>query len=76
MLDSLASVGRALNPLGDRLAGLLPRCAGYAERYAAGLARAERGESAWVDGVGIDSLHRVWIELHEDLVATLGIPRP
>lgn len=75
VLDSLASVGRALGPLGDRLAGLLPRCVGYPERYAAALTRAERGERSWVDGVGVDSLHRVWIELHEDLIATLGIRR-
>lgn len=75
VLESLASVGRALGPIGDRLAGLLPRCTGYPERYAAALTRAERGEPSWVDGVGIDSLHRVWIELHEDLIATLGVPR-
>jgi hypothetical protein len=26
-------------------------------------------------GTGVDSCHRVWFELHEDLVATLGIDR-
>ena len=37
--------------------------------------RVERGERGWVDGVGLDSCHRVWFEVHEDLLATLGIPR-
>ncbi len=75
VLDDLASVGRALEPLGDRLAGALPRCAGYHARYAAALAKAERGERSWVDGIGIDSCHRVWMQLHEDLIATLGLAR-
>jgi len=29
----------------------------------------------WVDAIGIDSCHTVWFQLHEDLLATLGIPR-
>jgi hypothetical protein len=28
-----------------------------------------------VDRTDVDSCHRVWFELHEDLVATLGIDR-
>jgi hypothetical protein len=28
-----------------------------------------------VTGVGIDSCHSVWMELHEDLLATLGMQR-
>lgn len=75
VLDELGSLGTALTSLGDRLAGLLPRCAGYSSRYAAALARAERGERSWVDGLGVDSCHRVWFELHEDLIATLGLAR-
>ena len=39
------------------------------------LARVARGERAWVDGTGVDSCHTVWIELHEDLLATLGLER-
>ncbi len=35
----------------------------------------ERGEHAWVDGLGRDFCHAVWFELHEDLLATLGIAR-
>ncbi|MEK8226978.1 hypothetical protein NKG05_14185 [Oerskovia sp. M15] len=32
-------------------------------------------EGGWVDRTDVDSCHRVWFELHEDLVATLGIDR-
>lgn len=75
VLDSLGSLGRRLEPLCVELAGLLARFDGYAERYAAAMGRVERGERAWIDGVGLDSCHRVWFELHEDLIATLGIRR-
>ena len=33
------------------------------------------GEHDWVDRTDIDSCHRVWFELHEDLIATLGLSR-
>ena len=56
------------------LAGCLDRLAGYSERYEAALARARAGEREWVDGLGRDSCHTVWFQLHEDLLATLGIP--
>ena len=75
VLEDLVSVGRALEPLGVRLSGVLPRCSGYPTRYTAALAKAVQGERSWVDGIGIDSCHRVWMQLHEDLLATLGIPR-
>lgn len=34
-----------------------------------------RGERRRVDGLGVDSCHRVRFELHEDLLATLGLDR-
>lgn len=75
VLDELASYGRRLGPLGAELTAVLERFAGYDERYAAALVRAEAGQARWVDGVGVDSCHTVWIQLHEDLLATLGIDR-
>jgi hypothetical protein len=73
--DTLQSVGRQLEPLCADLSCLLTRFDGYAGRYAAALARADRGEHRWVDGVGVDSCHVVWMQLHEDLLATLGLER-
>ena len=38
-------------------------------------AGAMTGQKAWVDGHDRDSCHTVWIQFHEDLLATLGLPR-
>jgi hypothetical protein len=35
----------------------------------------QTGHHSWVDAPDRDSLHAVWIQLHEDLLATLGIER-
>ncbi|WP_245966310.1 hypothetical protein [Sphaerisporangium album] len=39
------------------------------------LARTRAGDCAWVDHTDVDSCHRVWFELHEDLIAMLGLDR-
>ncbi len=53
----------------------LQRFDGYADRFTAALERVLHGNRAWVDQTGIDSCHTVWIELHEDLLSTLGLER-
>ncbi|MFI7131533.1 transcriptional regulator [Nonomuraea sp. NPDC050153] len=75
ILYELAGIDRALIPLADRLGNVLTRFRGYDARFAAALARVQAGEGAWVDRTDVDSCHRVWFELHEDLIATLGIDR-
>lgn len=75
VLDELASYRRRLAPLCATLTTALDRFAGYDERFAGALTRAEAGRRDWVDGVGVDSCHMVWIQLHEDLLATLGLDR-
>jgi hypothetical protein len=75
VLDDLAAISRDVSPLVGRLTAALDRFAGYDHRFARALARAWRGEQRWVDASDLDSCHRVWFELHEDLVATLGIDR-
>ncbi|MET8866092.1 transcriptional regulator [Nonomuraea sp. NPDC004580] len=75
VLGELAALSDALTPLSDRLGRVLSRLRGYDIRFAAALARARAGEAGWVDGSEIDSCHRVWFQLHEDLIATLGIDR-
>lgn len=71
----LTSLGRAFGRLSHRLAQRLHRFDGYGERYAAALAHVDAGRPRWVDAPEVDSCHTVWIQLHEDLLATLGIPR-
>lgn len=75
VLHRLTAVGGELVPLAGTLAECLDRLAGYSERFEAALARARTGQQEWVDGLGRDSCHTVWFQLHEDLLATLGIAR-
>ncbi|MEV5751777.1 transcriptional regulator [Actinoallomurus sp. NPDC052308] len=75
VLSELAGIDRAFVPLAGRLEGVLTRFRGYDERFTAALARAQAGEGDWVDRTDVDSCHRVWFELHEDLIATLGLDR-
>ena len=79
LADLKAQVTQVI-PLCRSLAAALRRFDGYDDRLAVGLRRAEGGERSAVDGLRGesrrgDSLHTVWFELHEDLVATLGITR-
>lgn len=75
VLDELTAIERALAPLAGRLADILARFGGYHTRFAWALYLARAGECEWVEGTHVDSCHRVWFELHEDLIATLGIDR-
>lgn len=75
ILAELAALNRELTPLVGRLAAVLPRFGGYDDRFATALRRVRAGALDWVDRSDVDSCHRVWFELHEDLVATLGIDR-
>jgi hypothetical protein len=75
VLQSLAGTASWLVRLEEDLRECLLRFSGYADRFAAALARAEQGQRRWVDEPGIDSCHAVWFELHEDLLATLGLER-
>jgi hypothetical protein len=75
VLRTLATVEVSFQQLCDRLAGCLARFDGYADRYAVARRRAASGERGWVDAPDRDSCHLVWIQFHEDLLATLGIPR-
>jgi hypothetical protein len=72
VLRELTRIGELLAPVCDPLAAALSRFEGYPQRYAAAMARVADGERSWVDRVGPDSAHGVWLELHEDLRATLG----
>lgn len=75
VFGTLGSVGRGLETLTAELAAVLPRLRDYAERYESALSKASRGQHRWIDGVGLDSCHVVWMQFHEDLLATLGFDR-
>ncbi len=75
VLAELAAIDTGLAPLADRLAALLARFDGYHTRFSTARHRALAGDGGWVDRTDIDSCHRVWFQLHEDLIATLGLDR-
>ncbi|MFE7404701.1 transcriptional regulator [Isoptericola sp. NPDC057559] len=75
VLDELGAVAAEARPLLAGLAAELDRFSGYAERLDDALAAAREGDGARVAGVGAASVHGVWMELHEDLLATAGVPR-
>jgi hypothetical protein len=56
------------------LAAAIPRFGRYRARLGEALGRARAGEPELLTDT-LDSYHMVWFQLHEDLLATLGIPR-
>jgi len=75
VLRTLASVEISFKDLCRQLADRLARFDGYADRYSSALSKAAAGQREWVDAPDRDSCHILWIQFHEDLLATLGIPR-
>jgi hypothetical protein len=75
VIDELTALGQALDAVSERLTSVLDRFRGYDTRFSTALGRVIAGDSSWVDRTGADSCHTVWFELHEDLIATLGLAR-
>lgn len=75
VLETLAAIGGSFGGLCEQLSGCLARFDGYASLYSSALSKAQAGQRDWVAGHDRDSCHMVWIQFHEDLLATLGIPR-
>jgi hypothetical protein len=75
VLRTLTSLERAFGRLCNQLTACLRRFDGYADRYSSALSKVDKGQRHWVDSPELDSCHTVWIQFHEDLLATLGVPR-
>jgi hypothetical protein len=75
VIAELTALADQLGPLARTLEATLGRFQGYRTRFAAALDRVQAGDSGWVDRTNVDSCHKVWFELHEDLIATLGLTR-
>ena len=68
------TVERQMSAVGE-LAARLPRYARYGERFGRSLDRVDQGQLEYVTSPTVDSLHNIWFELHEDVLALLGRPR-
>ncbi len=75
VLRTLASLQGPFLQLCGQLSECLARFDGYAGRYSSAFRQAEAGQRSWIDASDRDSCHMVWIQFHEDLLATLGIRR-
>lgn len=70
----LQTAGRLARDL-QALLPLVPRYAGVIARLERGIGRVDQGEHDYVCKPTIDSVHNVWFEFHEDILAVLGRPR-
>jgi hypothetical protein len=72
---ALGAIDDAVQPICTALAAALGRYADYGPRLRAAREKVEAGDRDYFTKPLIDSYHTVWFELHEDLLATLGIER-
>ena len=75
VVDRLVDLHVRVRPVLADLRAHLARFAGYPERLRGALERVTEGDRDWFTKPTIDSYHTVWFELHEDLLATLGLER-
>ena len=59
----------------EALSSVMARYENYAPRFAEALGKLQAGDLDYLTKPMIPSYHTVWFELHEDLLATLGINR-
>jgi hypothetical protein len=75
VIDRLAALDERAGPVLQRLGDAEPRFAPYRERLRAARLRVLDGERDWLISPRVDSYHTVWMELHEELLAALGLER-
>jgi hypothetical protein len=75
VVADLARLQLQAEPLCDDLAGALDRYRPYRSRLRHAVERVAAGEGEWFTKPLMPSYHTVWFELHEDLLATLGLER-
>jgi hypothetical protein len=75
VVGRLRALEAEVQPIAADLGAVLARFSSYGPRFAAAVERVEAGQLDWFTKPTIDSFHTVWFELHENLLATLGIER-
>jgi hypothetical protein len=75
VVERLARAHARACPITDGLGAHLERFGAYTSRLGAALDKVRAGDGDWFTGMLVDSYHTVWFELHEDLMATLGLER-
>lgn len=75
VIGRLADTHEAMAPILADLATVADRFTHYGPDFSTALAKVQAGEIEWFTKPVIESYHTVWFELHEDLLASLGIER-
>jgi hypothetical protein len=75
VLDGLGVIDQKAGPVLAAMATALPRLGGYRPRLAQAYDRLRNGDDDAFTGVACGSYHDIWMELHQDLILTLGIDR-
>lgn len=75
VIERLAELNGRVDPICVELAESLERYCRYSPRLGHAVDRVRGGDIDWFTKPVIASYHTVWFELHEDLLATLGIER-
>jgi hypothetical protein len=53
----------------------IPRYGVYADRFLSATERVDLGDNSFVTNPRADSIHNIWFEFHEDILAVVGRPR-
>jgi hypothetical protein len=75
IVNRLSRVLDQVRPVLDELATELPRYAAYRDDLAHAVGRVMAGNTDFLTNPRVRCFHTVWFELHEDLLATLGLDR-
>ena len=75
IIGRLADADAEMQPICADLGALFDRFGHYGSSFADALAKVQSGDTDWFTKPMIESYHTVWFELHEDLLASLGIDR-
>lgn len=75
VLDELQEIDGQAQRICAELEGLLSRFSRYGSGFEYALARVRNGAVEWFTKPTLPSYHTLWFELHEDLLATLGLNR-
>jgi hypothetical protein len=75
VINRLVDIHLGVVPICASLTGVFARYAPYLGRFELALERLRSGLNEWFTKPILDSYHTVWMELHEDLLATLAIDR-
>lgn len=70
----LQAAGKLAKDIGQ-LVPQIPRYAAYVGRFERSIDRVDQGQRDFVCKPTLDSVHNIWFEFHEDMLAVLGRPR-